>query len=80
MSPLISNLIVAALVAIAAAVIGRRAWRTLRGTKTGCGCEHCPAVARRGAAGAPPGSAPVTPLAGAARPPAAGSASPQRGA
>jgi hypothetical protein len=52
MTPLISNLIVIALVAAAALVMGRRALRMLRGRKTGCGCDHCPAVKQRGAAAA----------------------------
>jgi hypothetical protein len=44
MEPLVQNLIVAALVAGSAGWLGWRLWKTVRGKKTGCGCDHCPAV------------------------------------
>jgi len=73
MTPLISNLIVCALVAAAAGIMGRRALRMLRGSKTGCGCESCPALKARGAKAGP--------LPAAAHPPAgATDGAPQRGA
>jgi hypothetical protein len=76
MTPLIGNLIVIALVAAAALVMGRRALRMLRGSKTGCGCDHCPAVKRAGAQPAPAAGPP-----GAGRPPGGpAGAGPQRGA
>ena len=37
------TLIALALVAAAVAFLGRRLWRKVRG-RTGCGCDHCPAV------------------------------------
>ena len=75
MTPLISNLIVIALVAAAALLMGRRAWRSLRGSKTGCGCDHCPAV-KHGSA-----KAATSPPLATLRPPAGTTgASPQRGA
>jgi hypothetical protein len=70
MTPLISNLIVIALVAGAALIMGRRAWRSLRGSKTGCGCASCPAVKNRG----PRATLPASPPAGAT------ASTPQRGA
>ncbi len=48
MSPLIQNLIVIALVTASAAWLGWRACKTVRGKKTGCGCDHCPAVKPKG--------------------------------
>ncbi len=77
MTPMISNLIVIALVAAAAVVMGRRAWRLLRGAKTACGCASCPAVKSRGATARPLAG----PVPAAAPPPSpAPGASPQRGA
>jgi hypothetical protein len=78
MTPLLSNLIVIALVAAAAAVMGRRALRMLRGTKTGCGCERCPVGARGGAKTAPAAGPP--PAAAGPPPATATSATAQRGA
>jgi hypothetical protein len=45
--------IVVAIVAACAAWLGLRAWRTLRGKRTGCGCEKCPAVVPRAPARPP---------------------------
>jgi len=88
MTVLFGNLLVFLLIAAAAAIMGRRALRTLRGSKTGCGCDHCPAVDRRGAAAAAAGRAggpPPAPPPPAGAPGAAGAAgaaggSAQRGA
>jgi FeoB-associated Cys-rich membrane protein len=41
---MLENLIVAALILFAVSYLGWRAWRSLRGKKTGCGCDSCPAV------------------------------------
>ncbi len=41
---MIQDLIVAALILFAVGYLGRRAYLSLRGKKTGCGCDTCPAV------------------------------------
>ena len=38
------NIITTAILLLAASYLGWRAWSTLRGKKTGCGCDKCPAV------------------------------------
>ncbi len=82
MSPLLSNILVAAAVTVAALLMGRRAWRTVRGSKTGCGCERCPALGRGTvpSAASPPAvaSAPSAPSTSSAPSTVAGG--PQRGA
>ncbi len=44
MSPLVQDVLVAVIVIACAAVIARRAYKALRGKKTGCGCDSCPVV------------------------------------
>ncbi len=44
---MVQDLIVAALVLFAVGYLGRRAWLSIRGKKTGCGCDTCPAVKTR---------------------------------
>jgi hypothetical protein len=61
MNPLLQNLIVIALVAACALVMGRRAWRLLRGTGKRCGCEHCPATRAKAPTPAQPAPAQPTP-------------------
>ena len=51
-------IIAIAIVAVCAALTLRRAARSLRGKKTGCGCAECPALAKSGRAAAPPTVAP----------------------
>jgi hypothetical protein len=46
MNPLIQDLFAAALLLLAVGFLAWRGWSTLRGRKTGCGCDHCPAVKR----------------------------------
>jgi uncharacterized membrane protein YccC len=48
------TILVGAIVAVAAAWLGWRAWTFLRGKRTGCGCDRCPAVNARKAPGAAP--------------------------
>ncbi len=38
------NIITAAILLLAASYLAWRSYRTLRGKKTGCGCDTCPAV------------------------------------
>jgi hypothetical protein len=44
MSPLVQTLLAILVVAACAAAVGWRAYRVLSGRKTGCGCDHCPAL------------------------------------
>lgn len=38
------NIITTVVLLLAASYLAWRAWSTLRGKKTGCGCDKCPAV------------------------------------
>ena len=44
MNALTQDLIVAGLLLLAVSYLAWRGWSTLRGKKTGCGCDECPAV------------------------------------
>jgi FeoB-associated Cys-rich membrane protein len=44
---MVQDLIVAAFILFAVSYLGLRAWRSLRGKKTGCGCDTCPAVKKQ---------------------------------
>lgn len=44
MNALTQDLIAAGLLLLAVGYLVWRSYRTLRGKKTGCGCEQCPAV------------------------------------
>jgi hypothetical protein len=44
MDHLTQDLIVAGLLLLAVGYLGWRGYATLRGKKTGCGCDKCPAV------------------------------------
>lgn len=44
MATLTQDLIAGGLLLLAVSYLAWRAYRTLRGKKTGCGCDECPAV------------------------------------
>ena len=44
MNSLTQDLLVAALLLLAVTYLAWRGWSSLRGKKTGCGCDECPAV------------------------------------
>ena len=44
MNAMTQDLIVAGLLLLAVSYLAWRGWSTLRGKKTGCGCDECPAV------------------------------------
>lgn len=60
MTSVLQNLIVIALVAACALAMGLRAYRVVRGRKTGCGCDHCPVSKRTVATRSPDPSSAVT--------------------
>jgi hypothetical protein len=41
---MLQDLLVAVILLFAVSYLGWRAWATLRGKKTGCGCDRCPAL------------------------------------
>lgn len=44
MDAMTQNIITAVVLLLAVSYLAWRAWSTLRGKKTGCGCDKCPAV------------------------------------
>jgi hypothetical protein len=62
MSAALQTAIVLALVAGCALSLAWRAWRTLAGKRSGCGCASCPAVKRVSAAPARAGAAATAPV------------------
>ncbi len=61
MSPFMQTVIVIAIIAACALWQGWKAWRTVAGKRSGCGCAECPAVSKKTASSPVPPATPVAP-------------------